>query len=85
MCLVEDGLIGLNRAFIDHIPELDRPEVEGLADASVADLLHHTAGIDDLAWRGFILAGDRWASDILPPGPGQHPSGGPSAGPVWPP
>src|SRR5690242_15917486 len=29
MCLVEDGLIGLNRPFVDYIPELDVPEVEG--------------------------------------------------------
>jgi CubicO group peptidase (beta-lactamase class C family) len=73
MCLVDDGLIGLNRPFIDYLPELDRPDVEGLAEATVSDLLTHTAGIDDLAWSGFIQAGDRWASADPPPVPGRHP------------
>ncbi len=73
MCLVEDGLIGLNRAFIDYIPELDRPEVEGLADATVADLLRHTAGIDDIVFTDYILANRRWEGDVPPPAPGQHP------------
>src|SRR5215468_12558261 len=48
MCLVEDGLIGLNRPFIDYVPEFDIPEVQWIADAKVADLLCHTAGFDDL-------------------------------------
>ena len=43
MCLVEDGLIGLNRPFVDYVPELDVPGVEGLTEARVADLLCHTA------------------------------------------
>ena len=73
MCLVEDGLIGLNRAFLDYIPELDVPGVEGLADASVADLLRHTAGIDDLVFRDFVLADGRWGAEVPPPAPGQHP------------
>src|SRR5215475_4397353 len=30
MCLVEDGLIGLNRPFVDYVPEMDVPAVEGL-------------------------------------------------------
>ena len=38
MCLVDDGLIGLNRPFIDYVPEWDVPGVAGLADARVADL-----------------------------------------------
>ena len=42
MCLVEDGLIGLNRPFIDYIPELDVPGVQWLEEARVADLLCHT-------------------------------------------
>ena len=48
MCLVEDGLIGLNRPFVDYVPELDVPGVQWLAEARVADLLCHTSGIDDL-------------------------------------
>ena len=45
MCLVEDGLIGLNRPFIDYVPELDVPDVEWLTEASVADFLCHTSGL----------------------------------------
>src|SRR6202166_3004017 len=56
MCLVDDGLIGLNRPFIDYIPELDVPDVQWLAEASVADLLCHTAGFDDLELGAFIAA-----------------------------
>ena len=33
MCLVEDGLVGLNRPFIDYVPELDVPGVEWLEGA----------------------------------------------------
>jgi CubicO group peptidase (beta-lactamase class C family) len=73
MCLVDDGLIGLNRPFIDYVPELDVPEVTGLADAKVADLLCHTAGIDDLDLGGFIAAAAQ-RSPVLPPAAhGQHP------------
>ena len=42
MCLVDDGLIGLNRPFIDYIPELDVPGVPWLDEVRVADLLCHT-------------------------------------------
>jgi len=48
MCLVDDGLVGLNRPFVDYVPEWDGSGVDGLADARVADLLCHTAGLDDL-------------------------------------
>ena len=48
MCLVEDGLIGLNRPFIDYLPELDVQGVEWLEEVRVADLLCHTSAIDDL-------------------------------------
>jgi len=34
MCLVEDGLIGLNRPFIEYVPELDVPGVPGLEEAA---------------------------------------------------
>ena len=56
MCLVDDGLIGLNRPFIDYIPELDVPGVQWLDEARVADLLCHTSGIDDLELGAFIAA-----------------------------
>jgi serine-type D-Ala-D-Ala carboxypeptidase len=73
MCLVDDGLIGLNRPFIDYVPELDVPDVEGLADARVADLLCHTSGIDDLALGAIIMAAAERAPELPPPAPGQHP------------
>jgi CubicO group peptidase (beta-lactamase class C family) len=74
MCLVEDGLIGLNRPFVDYVPELDVPGVEGLAEARVADLLCHTSGIDDLVLEAFREAAAERAPDLPPPAPGQHPS-----------
>src|SRR5713226_6280561 len=73
MCLVDDGLIGLNRPFIDYIQELDVPEVEWLAEARVADLLCHTSGIDDLELVNFIAAAAQRSSELPPPAPGQHP------------
>jgi serine-type D-Ala-D-Ala carboxypeptidase len=73
MCLVEDGLIGLNRPLIDYIPELDVPDVQWLSEASVADLLCHTSGFDDLKLGDFIAAAAQRSSELLPPGPGQHP------------
>src|SRR5262245_27075073 len=42
MTLVEDGLIGLNRPFIEYMPDLDVPGVKWLDEARVADLLCHT-------------------------------------------
>jgi CubicO group peptidase (beta-lactamase class C family) len=74
MCLVEDGLIGLNRPFVDYVPELDVPGVEGLAEARVADLLCHTSGIDDFALDAFREAAAERAPDLPPPAPGQDPS-----------
>src|SRR6266550_4081101 len=73
MCLVEDGLIGLNRPFIDYIPELDVPDVQWLQEARVADLLCHTSGIDDLKLGEFIAAAAHRSSELAPPAPGQHP------------
>ena len=69
MCLVDDGLIGLNRPFIHYVPELDVPGVPWLADARVADLLCHTSGIDDLALGSYIEA----VAARSPPAPGQYP------------
>ena len=74
MCLVEDGLIGLNRPFIDYIPELNVPGVQGLEEARVADLLCHTAGIDELDFGSFIKAARDASPELPPPAPGQHPS-----------
>jgi CubicO group peptidase (beta-lactamase class C family) len=74
MCLVEDGLIGLNRPFVDYVPELDVPGVEGLADVKVADLLCHTSGIDDLAMGAFMTAAAKVQPDLPPASPGQHPA-----------
>ena len=73
MCLVDDGLIGLNRPFIDYIPELDVPEVQWLEEARVADLLCHTTGIDDLKVGDFIAAAAQRSPELPPPAPGQHP------------
>src|SRR5262245_19836120 len=72
MCLVEDGLIGLNRPFIEYIPELDVPGVQGLEEARVADLLSHTSGIEDLQWATFINAAAAKSPDLPPPEAGQH-------------
>ncbi len=73
LCLVEDGLIGLNRPFIDYIPEWDVPGVEGLAEARVADLLCHTSGIDDLKLAPRFAGAAAWSSELPPPATGQDP------------
>jgi CubicO group peptidase (beta-lactamase class C family) len=74
MCLVEDGLIGLNRPFIDYVAELDVPGVQWLEEARVADLLCHTSGIDDLEWGDFIAAAAARSPDVAAPASGQHPA-----------
>ena len=53
MCLVEDGLIGLNRPFVDYVPELDVPGVQWLDEATVADLLCHTSVSTTCSGRNF--------------------------------
>jgi serine-type D-Ala-D-Ala carboxypeptidase len=73
MCLVDDGLIGLNRSFVDYVPELDRLEVEGLTSATVADLLCHTSGIDDPTATHFIGNTRGWTTEVPLPPPGRHP------------
>ena len=73
MCLVEDGLIGLNRPFIDYVPELDIPGVQWLEEAKVADLLCHTSGIDDFEVGDFIAEAAKQSPELPPPMPGQHP------------
>jgi CubicO group peptidase (beta-lactamase class C family) len=73
MCLVEDGLIGLNRPFIEYIPELDVPGVQWLEEAKVADLLCHTSGIDDVEVGVYIEAAAKSSPALPPAAPGQHP------------
>ncbi len=72
MCLVDDGLIGLNRPFVDYVPELDVPGVQWIAEARVADLLCHTSGIDDLVLGAFIEAAASQSPTLAPPAAGQH-------------
>lgn len=74
MCLVDDGLIGLNRPFIDYVPELDVPGVQWLEEARVADLLCHTSGLDDLELVAFIEAAAKRSPALPPAAPGQHPA-----------
>src|SRR5262245_10634840 len=74
MCLVEDGLIGLNRPFIDYVPELNVPGVRWLEEARVADLLCHTSCIEDLQWDAYIDAAAGTSPELPPPDEGQHPS-----------
>jgi CubicO group peptidase (beta-lactamase class C family) len=73
MCLVEDGLIGLNRPFIEYLPEFDVAGVPWLEEARVADLLSHTSGYDDLEVNAFIAEATKLKSTLKPPQPGQHP------------
>jgi CubicO group peptidase (beta-lactamase class C family) len=74
MCLVEDGLIGLNRPFVDYVPEWDVPGVQWLEEARVADLLCHSSGLDDLNLGAFIAEAGRKSPKIPSPAPGQHPT-----------
>ncbi len=49
MCLVEDGLLGLNRPVVDYLPEWT---AKGAAEVLVHHLLTHTSGFDDFAFLG---------------------------------
>jgi CubicO group peptidase (beta-lactamase class C family) len=66
LCLVEDGLLGLNRPVRDYIPEVTG---EGTEDVLVHHLLTHTAGYDDftfLAANADVFADiDRMTPDEL--------------------
>jgi CubicO group peptidase (beta-lactamase class C family) len=73
MCLVEDGLIGLNRPIIDYIPEWDVPGVQWLEEAKVVDLLCHTGGLDDLMLGASVQQAAVGSPTVPPAGPGQHP------------
>jgi CubicO group peptidase (beta-lactamase class C family) len=72
MCLVEDGLIGLNRSVVEYVPEL-ASDVQWLEEVKVADLLCHTACMDDLQWVAHVNAAAN-SPDLPPPAPGQHPT-----------
>src|SRR5260370_33523557 len=48
MCLVDDGLIGLNRPFIAYSPELHVPDGEWLSETQVPRLLSDTTGLSDV-------------------------------------
>ena len=74
MCLVEDGLIGLNRPFLDYVPELDVEGVQWLEEVRVADLLCHTSGYDDQAVATFVAAAAERTPDLPRAAPGQHPA-----------
>src|SRR5258708_20035787 len=54
MCLVDDGLIGLNRPFIDYIPGLDVPDVQWLPEARAAHLSCHASWVTTLNWAHFF-------------------------------
>ncbi len=47
MCLVEDGLLGLNRPVVDYLPEWT---AKGAEEVLVHHLLTHTSGFDDFAY-----------------------------------
>lgn len=72
MSLVEDGLIGPNRSVVEYVPEL-ASNVEWLEEVKVADLLCHTACMDELQWVGHVNAAAAKSPDLPPPAPGQHP------------
>src|SRR6185436_9440857 len=74
LCLVEDGLIGLNRPFVDYVPEWNVPGAQWIEEASVADLLRHTAGIDDLIVLARRAEQEKQSPDIPGAGAGQHPA-----------
>ena len=73
MCLVDDGLIGLNRPIVEYIPEWDVPGVQWLEEAKVVDLLCHTAGLDDLALADFVQKAAEASPTVPAAGRGQHP------------
>lgn len=73
MCLVEDGLIGPNRSVVEYVPEL-ASGVPWLEEVKVADLLCHTACMDELQWVAHVNAAAAKSPDLPPPGPGQHPA-----------
>jgi CubicO group peptidase (beta-lactamase class C family) len=74
MCLVEDGLIGLNRPFIEYVSELDVSGVQWLEEARVADLLCHTSGLDDMTVAAHIAAAEKRGGELPVAAPGQHPA-----------
>lgn len=69
MCLVEDGLVGLNHPVVDYIPEFTG---EGKDKVLVRQLLTHTSGlVDDDVYK--YIGDKRGKVDIPPCEPTQHP------------
>src|SRR5438128_11605590 len=66
MCLVGDGLMGLNRPFIDYVPELDVPEMEWFAEARVSDLLCQTPRSYDLLLGALVAAAAQRSCERAP-------------------
>ena len=51
MCLVEDGLLGLNRSILDYVPELDGQSVAYLDEVRVGDRSAISADTTIWSWR----------------------------------
>jgi CubicO group peptidase (beta-lactamase class C family) len=68
MCLVEDGLLGLNRPVQEYVPELAGPGKEAVM---VHHLLTHTSGLRDEDVDAHAAAAP--AARDAAPAPGQHP------------
>ncbi|MEO6715150.1 MAG: serine hydrolase [Mycobacteriales bacterium] len=72
MCLVEDGLLGLNRSFLDYVPELDGQSVAYLEEVRVGDLLCHLSGYDDMELATYRVKGHHDRAPFPGPADGQH-------------
>ena len=69
MCLVEDGLLGLNRPVQEYIPEFAGVEKNKVM---VHQLLTHTSGIQDDPWE-MIIEEEGETAEIPPPEPTMNP------------
>jgi len=65
MCLVEDGLLGLNRPVQEYLPELVG---DGKDAVMVHHLLTHTSGLTETDVTAYLVSGIR-AGEIEPPEP----------------
>ena len=65
MCLVEDGLLGLNRPVQEYLPEFVG---DGKDAVMVHHLLTHTSGLTEPGVTAYLLSGIR-AGEIEPPEP----------------
>jgi len=64
MCLVEDGLLGLNRPVQEYVPELVG---EGTEAVMVHHLLTHTSGFKDAVLNAYAMKGVRSGRIASPP------------------